>query len=79
MGLPDRNRRVHGVEYVPSLKQNQPHLYAAVVEMFAHERAEVFDGCPHTFTEMVGKGYGRIETLRCWVIDDPDYRALRRF
>ena len=63
-----------GADYVLSLKQNQRHLHGAVVELFAHERSEAFDGCPHTFTETVGKGYGRIETRRCWAIDDPDYR-----
>ncbi len=42
--------------------------------MFAHERSEAFDGCPHTFTETVGKGHGRIETRRGWAIDAPDYR-----
>ncbi len=66
--------RARGADYVLSLKQNQPHLYAAVVEMFAHERSQAFDGCPHTFTETVGKGHGRIETRRCWAIDAPDYR-----
>ena len=66
--------RARGADYVLSLQQNQPHLYEAVVAMFAHERAEAFDGCPHTFTETVGQGHGRIETRRCWAIDDPDYR-----
>ena len=66
--------RTRGADYVLSLKQNQRHLHEAVVEMFDHERSEAFDGCPHTFTETVGKGHGRIETRRCWAIDDPDYR-----
>ena len=35
---------------------------------------EACDDCPHTFTETVGKGHGRIETRRCWAIDAPDYR-----
>ena len=54
--------------------KNQPHLYAAVVEMFADERSQACDRCPHTFTETVGKGHGRIETRRGWAIDAPDYR-----
>ncbi len=66
--------RARGADYVLSLKQNQPHLHAAVVAMFAHERSEACDGCPHTFTETVDKGHGRIETRRCWAIDAPDYR-----
>ena len=66
--------RARGADHVLALKRNQPHLHAAVAEMFAHERAEAFDGCPHTFTETVGKGHGRIETRRCRAIDDPDDR-----
>ena len=69
-----KDLRARGADYVLSLKQNQPHLHEAVVEMFAHERSQAFDGCPHTFTETVGKGHGRIETRRCWAIDAPDYR-----
>ena len=67
--------RTRGADHVLALKQNQLHLYEAVVEMFAQEQAEAFDGCPHTFTETVGKGRGRIETRRCWALDDPDYRC----
>ena len=59
-----KDLRARGADYVLSRKQNQRHLHEAVVEMFAHERAEAFDGCPHTFTETVGKGHGRIETRR---------------
>ena len=66
--------RARGADYVLSLKRNQPHMHAAVVEMFAHEQSEAFDSCFHTFTETVGKGHGRIETRRCWAIDAPDYR-----
>ena len=50
-GLPDcdcRGSRRPRADYVLSLKQNQPHLHAAVVEMFAHERSDACDACPHT-------------------------------
>lgn len=66
--------RARGADYILALKRNQPHLHEAMVEMFAHERSEAFNGSPHTFTKTVGKGHNRIETCRCWAIDAPDYR-----
>ncbi len=54
----------------------QPQLHASVVETFAVERAEGFDGCNHNFHKTVNKNHknhGRIEMRRCWVIGTPEY------
>ena len=53
---------------VLALKGNQPQQHEAVVETFAVEQAEVFEGCDHDFYQTVNKNHGRIET-RCWTGD----------
>jgi predicted transposase YbfD/YdcC len=58
---------------VLALKGNQPQLHEAVVETFAVEQAEGFEGCDHDFHQTVNKNHGRIETRRCWVIGTPEY------
>ncbi len=65
--------RDRGADYVLALKDNQPQLHEAVVETFAVERAEGFEGCDHDFHKTVNKNHGRIETRRCWVIGTPAY------
>ncbi len=62
-----------GADYVLALKENQPQWHAAVVETFAPEQAEAFEGCDHDFHKTVNKNHGRIETRRCWVIGTPEY------
>ncbi len=57
------------------LKANQPALHDAVTDMFAYEQAEDFAQCPHTYSQTVNKGHGRIETRPCGAIGDPEYRA----
>ncbi|MCY3659000.1 MAG: ISAs1 family transposase [Caldilineaceae bacterium] len=65
--------RDQGADYVLALKGNQPQLHEAVVETFAVEQAEAFEGCDHDFHQTVNKNHGRIETRRCWVIGTPEY------
>ena len=56
-----------------ALKGNQPQLHEAVVETYAVEQDEGFEGCEHDFHKTVNKNHGRIETRRCWVIRVPAY------
>ena len=65
--------RDRGADYVLALKGNQPQLHEAVVETFAVEQAEGFEGCVHDFHQTVNKDHGRIETRRCWVIGTLEY------
>ena len=65
--------RDRGADYVLALKGNQPQLYEAVVETFAVEQAEAFEGCDHDCHKTVNKGHGRIETRRCWVLGTSEY------
>ncbi len=65
--------RDRGADYVLALKGNQPQLHEAVVETFAVEQAEGFEGCDHDFHQTVNKNHGRIETRRCWVLGTPEY------
>ena len=65
--------RDRGADYVLALKGNQPQLHEAVVETFAVEQAEGFEGCDHDCHQTVNKNHGRIETRCCWVIGTPEY------
>ncbi len=65
--------RDRGADYVLALKGNQPQLHEAVVETFAVEQAEGFEGCDHDCHQTVNKNHGRIETRRCWVLGTPEY------
>ena len=69
--------RDRGADYVLALKGNQPQLHEAVVETFAVEQAEAFEGCEHDCHQTVNKNHGRIETRRCWVIDTPGLHPVR--
>ena len=65
--------RDRGADYVLARKGNQPQWHEAVVETFAVEQAEGFEGCDHDFHQTVNKNHGRIETRRCWVLGTPEY------
>ena len=65
--------RDRGAGHVPAPKGNQPHLQEAMVETFAVEQAEAFEGCDHDFHKTVNKNHGRIETRRCWALGTPEY------
>lgn len=59
-----------GGDYVLALKENQPSLYADVAEFFTEARATHFAGMPHGFSREFDGEHGRIETRRCWTVDD---------
>ena len=65
--------RDRGADYVLALKGNQPPLHEAVVETFAVEQADAFEGCVHDFPQTVNKGRGRIETRRGGAMDTPEH------
>lgn len=65
--------RDRGTDHVLTLKDNQPPLHAAVVETFAAEQAESFEGCDHKFHKTVQKNRGRIETRRYRALGTPEY------
>lgn len=65
--------RAQGADYVLAVKENQPHLYAKLLELFQdledrHGAHTHYDG-----VEQVEKNHGRIETRRYWAVDDPDH------
>ncbi len=74
MGCQNRIVRDRGADYVPAHKGNQPQWHEAVVETFAVEQAEAFEGCDHDVHKTVNKNHGRIETHRCWALGTPEYR-----
>jgi len=61
-----------GGDYVLAVKENQSGLSERVQGIF--ERAECADYAQieeHEAYETIGKGHGRIEIRRCWMISDP--------
>ena len=44
-------------------------------DLFSCGERTVFADMPHDFCRTVDKGHGRIETRRCWTIDDPEQLA----
>ena len=65
--------RDRDADYVLALKGNQPQLHEAVVETFAVEQAEGFEGCDHDFHQTANKNHGRIETRHCWALGTSEY------
>jgi predicted transposase YbfD/YdcC len=59
-------------DYVLPVKNNQPTLAQAVEGFFDAAEGKAWEGVPHTFAEWVEKDHGRIETRRCWVVEDLD-------
>ena len=59
-------------DYVLAVKNNQPTLAQAIEGFFNGAGSKAWEGVPHTFAEWVEKDHGRIETRRCWVVDDLD-------
>ena len=62
-----------GGDYVLGLKGNQETLHQEVQHSFT--LAQQDDGAGVSQAETVGKGHGRIETRRAWVIDDDEIIA----
>lgn len=57
-------------DYVLAVKNNQPTLAQAIEGFFNGAERKEWEGVPHTFAEWIEKEHGRIETRRCWVVDD---------
>lgn len=65
--------RAQEADYVLAVKENQPHLYAKVLELFQELEASHGAHTCYDAVEQVGKNHGRIETRRYWAVDDPDH------
>ena len=59
-------------DYVLAVKNNQPTLAQAIEGFFNGAESKAWECVPHTFAEWIEKDHGRIETRRCWVVDDLD-------
>ncbi len=57
-------------DYILALKGNQGQLYEDVIEWFDWAESQSFQDMPVDFYQQSNKGHGRIETRRCWVIED---------
>lgn len=62
-------------DYVLALKENQGTLHRDVQDSFVQAQASRFEQIEHDYAETVGKGHGRIEIRRHWVISDREYLA----
>jgi|SRR6266853_71600 len=58
-----------GADYVLAVKDNQPKLAESIQDFWDSFRAHPPSHTPHSFTEMVEKDHGRLETRRCYVFD----------
>ena len=57
-------------DYILALKANQGQLYEDVMEWFDWAESQSFEAMPVDYYQHSNKGHGRIETRRCWVIED---------
>lgn len=57
-------------DYVLAVKNNPPTLAQAIEGFFNGAARKEWEGVPHPFAEWIEKDHGRIETRRCWVVDD---------
>jgi predicted transposase YbfD/YdcC len=55
-----------GADYVLAVKDNQPRLAESIQDFWHCFRAHPALHTPHSFTESVEKGHGRVETRRCY-------------
>ena len=68
-----------GADYLLALKRNQDRLYEDVVHLFKFAKPANFQQPNMDYAQQVGKGHGRVEKRRCWVIADPEWLdQLRR-
>ena len=61
-----------GGDYVLAVKRNQGRLYRDVKDLFDEIEHPDVAFIKHDYHETVEKDHGRIETRRCWVLDDQD-------
>ena len=59
-------------DYVLALKENQGRLLEDVKDLFSCGQRTGFEDMKHDFRQTLDMGHGRIETRRCWAIDDPE-------
>lgn len=57
-------------DYVLRVKANQGKLHQDIQDWFAYADKVQFADMQHSYAETVNKGHGRLETRRCWVIND---------
>jgi predicted transposase YbfD/YdcC len=57
-------------DYILALKGNQGQLYEDVIEWFDWVESQSLQEMPVDTYQQSNKGHGRIETRRCWVIED---------
>ena len=65
-------------DYVFCLKGNQESLHEEVKYFFDEAKAADFEDVEHSYFESVEKDHGRIETRRCWVVEDDAIRWLEK-
>lgn len=65
-----------GGDYLLALKDNHPHLYEDVRNLFTWAAGADFKEIDHDVHVTVGKGHGRIETRTCTTISDPECLAM---
>lgn len=65
-------------DYVFCLKGNQESLHEEVKYFFDEAKAAGFEDVEHSYFESVEKDHGRIETRRCWVVEDDAIRWLEK-
>jgi predicted transposase YbfD/YdcC len=67
-----------GADYLLSVKENQGNLFDDIQYLFEVDATQGFAQVPHSYTQKVNKGHGRLKTRECWVIDDEEYLAYLR-
>ena len=65
-----------GGDYVLALKDNHPHLYEDVRDVFTWAAQVDYEEMAHDQHTTIGKDHGRIETRTCTTISDPDCLAM---
>ena len=59
-------------DYLLAVKENQGKLLEDVADLFSCGQRTGFADIQHDFCQTVSSGHGRVETRRCWTIDDPE-------
>lgn len=71
-----------GADYMLPVKENHPHLYQDIKNLFAHARAHRYEGVEHSQRTSRTYGHGRSETRQCDVIllqhNDPFWSDLQQ-
>lgn len=67
-----------GGDYVLGLKANQPHLQEEVQYFFREAKQLDFHDVPYRYHQTVEKEHGRIETRRCWMVEEVAIQWLAR-